>query len=734
MFKRIISAVLLASMALCSVACTGDTGSNTGADTTQQAIEEPQEITFDVTDLLIETKNNIDLKYDFSEDTLGKCRDNLNLTLTGDNFSRDGTGLVGSAREAGALGFSFRLDSFPYTAKATVYASSPSRSDKMKTVMVGIGCTDANQRHTSGGIWFAFRDNKVMLYAGGKIHENAEKNVRFGANQQVDVEMQSTPDAIRVSANGVHITTITYDDDNVVFSDDAGNQITSCKKTNIGISNKSHGYFRAETNACACKIGKLSLQHISEDKFQPDGSVFGFKKDEDYSFCEKKSFTHAVKASEINGKLYADIKAVAKMFDFDCKEENGKTVLTRTNAVLSLTSDVPLMGVNGEEKPFSSPKTVDGQMCICIEDFVKIIGYGAHYDSQSGICTVYPLNKEVPKEKQALITDLYKLYNDVVYNYADVQCDTRRGSFEKAPYDQRLVGIAYSTWNRCTRTWWKNAWDTPLYGIYENDDEDLLRYHAELLAAADVDFVFVDWSNNTTTTNSVYEYAEDFRTIEQATYKMFEVWKTVPNAPKICLFVGPGHAGIANVDNGNHQRKVDQVYRDFVTNPDNKDMYFWYEGKPLLVCYGATPTQYGEVPAWKDNRFTVRWLTGYVGQQGGLFDRKLYSEVYWSWEERGAQTYTVCNGMVEAVTCNAATRGENNKNNELRDNGATLKTKFQRANYLGAKIVILTTWNEWTVSEQKSVDRSKDLEPSVAHGTFYYDLMREQIKKFKGKI
>ena len=118
----------------------------------------------------------------------------------------------------------------------------------------------------------------------------------------------------------------------------------------------------------------------------------------------------------------------------------------------------------------------------------------------------------------------------------------------------------------------------------------------------------------------------------------------------------------------------------------------------------------------------------------------MQSERYWSWEERGAQTYTVNNGVVEAVTCSAATRAQGTAGGDNyipecgRANGATLKKQFQRAIDLGAKIILLVSWNEWTKGEQPSAEVSKDLEPSQAHGTFYYDLMKEQIKKFKEKI
>ena len=46
-------------------------------------------------------------------------------------------------------------------------------------------------------------------------------------------------------------------------------------------------------------------------------------------------------------------------------------------------------------------------------------------------------------------------------------------------------------------------------------------------------------------------------------------------------------------------------------------------------------------------------------------------------------------------------------------------------------MVLLISWNEWTTGEQLSMEISKDREPSKTLGTFYYDLMKEQIALFK---
>ena len=68
-----------------------------------------------------------------------------------------------------------------------------------------------------------------------------------------------------------------------------------------------------------------------------------------------------------------------------------------------------------------------------------------------------------------------------------------------------------------------------------------------------------------------------------------------------------------------------------------------------------------------------------------------------------------------------------------RRNGETFREQFARARELGAGTVLLISWNEWTTGEQLSLEISKDLEPSETFGTFYYDLMKEQIRLFKGQ-
>ena len=76
------------------------------------------------------------------------------------------------------------------------------------------------------------------------------------------------------------------------------------------------------------------------------------------------------------------------------------------------------------------------------------------------------------KEKVQEMKDRYQLYQDVVYTYDDVEIEkTGVGLYEKTPYEDRVVGIAYTTWHTVSRKWGKGTgtWDIPLDGPYLSD-------------------------------------------------------------------------------------------------------------------------------------------------------------------------------------------------------------------------------------------------------------------------
>lgn len=317
--------------------------------------------------------------------------------------------------------------------------------------------------------------------------------------------------------------------------------------------------------------------------------------------------------------------------------------------------------------------------------------------------------------------------------------------YPPVPPEERLVGIAYSNWappgdDPRYEGFWSHTWGTPLLGRYGAYDRAVIRQHAEWLYDASVDFVWLDWSNNVDYTPGQPEGGGLQGVIERGTDILFEEFAQLERRPKISIFLGVTGAPEAAAD-GRLQRKADQIYNSYIANPAYAPLIQEYLGKPLLVVYVNTPSpwQLG-TPEWDDDRFTVRWMTGYVTEQGNLRTPDLVSKYgFWSWEDRGDQTYPVYDGRPESMVIVASWRrqGEPGQPGYIpeagRREGATFRERWARAREIGPRFAMVVSWNEWTLGEQPSAEVSKDLEPSVEHGTRYLELLAEEIARFKGR-
>lgn len=302
------------------------------------------------------------------------------------------------------------------------------------------------------------------------------------------------------------------------------------------------------------------------------------------------------------------------------------------------------------------------------------------------------------------------------------------------PPAQRLVGIAYSTWHQSEH--WTNVWGTPELGFYKSDNRTVIRQHAAWLGEAGVDFVWIDWSNNLGYRYDPKNKRPDFDMIEDSTFIIFDEFSKLRTAgkktPKISIFIGnPGEPEA--ITNGHLQRKADQVWNQFVAHPLFRPVVQEYLGKPLLVVYVNTPSPYqNSVPTWSDPRFTVRYMTGFITQQHPLRTPGLVSKYgYWSWEDRGPQTYPIFHGHPEAMTVVATWRDDPEAPTPGRRGGETFRREWERTRKIGPRFALVVSWNEWTRGEQPSPEVSKDIEPSQEFGHRDLDILKAEVAKFK---
>jgi hypothetical protein len=346
----------------------------------------------------------------------------------------------------------------------------------------------------------------------------------------------------------------------------------------------------------------------------------------------------------------------------------------------------------------------------------------------------------------------------------------------------KYVGVSYSNWFSTTDvepnyiTWGgagepigSKVWGVPLVGYYSSKDISIIDQHAEWLSDAGVDFVMMDLSNSgfhdlVAPLYSTDGFKADKYWIEDAA-KVFTdrmAWRKSQGLPYVQVAVMVGALGNCdNVTNGFMDKAADIIKTWYINDTQRNSVYFYYKGQPLLAvavigCAVYFP-QNGGGWGWGDtplvpfdrNDFSVRHVNDH-NALAGLWDPATGQshKRLWSWGERYLPdnnppiipSYMADNGVPEFQIIQAGERGNGGwggPEGRGREDGQTFRDYWSIARERDVDIALVQSWNEWTGTadnpgEESTPEYSNDIEPSTAHGTFYLDLMKEQIALFKG--
>ncbi len=307
-------------------------------------------------------------------------------------------------------------------------------------------------------------------------------------------------------------------------------------------------------------------------------------------------------------------------------------------------------------------------------------------------------------------------------------------------------------------------WDEPLYGFYSNLDEYVLRKHAELLADADIDVVIFDCTNSTLTFEEGYE-------------QLFKVW-TEAKAEGVDV---PQIAFILNFTGREETRtQLRQLYNDVYSKGRYEDLWFMWEGKPLIMAKHRCLNIFDETDREIYNFFTFR------ANESTYFasDTSYFSDT-WGWCSDFEQTLfgKRLNGSVEQVCVSVAQNanefglnamncpegtvqgrafadGDYSYTYNYAGKDITVNSKTENAHFYGINFqqqwdyaieknpdfIFVTGFNEWIAGrfdtwngtenafpDQFSPEYSRDIEPSNGElkDYFYYQLV-ENVRRYKG--
>jgi hypothetical protein len=278
-------------------------------------------------------------------------------------------------------------------------------------------------------------------------------------------------------------------------------------------------------------------------------------------------------------------------------------------------------------------------------------------------------------------------------------------------------------------------WGEPLNGYYLSDDAWVIRRHARLLADAGVDTLIFDATNNQTYPAIYSRICEVFTAIRKAGGR----------TPAISFMV--------NTEAG---QTAQRLYEDLYRPGRFRDLWFVWEGKPLLLCdpKEASP----EVREF----FTLRrahWPFTMVNTQNAWHWEATYPQPYGYTDDPNrpeqvnvsvAQNLRASDGQVTDMSDGNARGRSFHDGKADRSPGAVLRghnaeEQWKRARELDPPFVMVTGWNEWIAGRWKRPGRpivfvdqydqeySRDIEPMRGgHGDNYYGQLVANIRRYKG--
>lgn len=308
-------------------------------------------------------------------------------------------------------------------------------------------------------------------------------------------------------------------------------------------------------------------------------------------------------------------------------------------------------------------------------------------------------------------------------------------------------------------------WDEPLFGYYRTTDDWVLRKHAQMLADAGIDVVFFDCTNADHTWKS--SYMELLKVWEQAR-------KDGVKTPQVA-FILPFSP------NGYALSSIKKLYEDLYKPGLYKDLWFIWNGKPLIMSYfemlSPVPNDPAETKLRNDikNFFTLR-----SGQPDYVNSPSRNDQ--WGWLENYPQHGygKKANGGYEEVTVGVAQNANDAsgghwyafnapgtygrsytkaRGQDMRPNaylyGLNFQEQWSRAFHLKPDLVFVTGWNEWIAGrwrkgffwtpkasdppfsfvDEYDCEKSRDIEPVKSwgdNGDDYYMQLVDNVRKFKG--
>ena len=222
-------------------------------------------------------------------------------------------------------------------------------------------------------------------------------------------------------------------------------------------------------------------------------------------------------------------------------------------------------------------------------------------------------------------------------------------------------------------------WGEPEAGYYRSDDPWVIRRNIAMMAAAGVDFIYFDVTNAFTYLGTVNKYCEI----------SLEMRKMGINAPYISFMTNSSGGATTN-----------QLYDEIYAKLRFKELWFYWEGKPLIFGNPADNVLRSEVKSFFNIKYSWAW-TDAQNQPN-----------HWQWIDNYPQDFGwSTRGIVDQVPVAVASHPTSNIGNSYSNGkqpvydvqrltpytgkGLHFAEQWKQALTLQPKVVMITQFNEW---------------------------------------
>ena len=252
-------------------------------------------------------------------------------------------------------------------------------------------------------------------------------------------------------------------------------------------------------------------------------------------------------------------------------------------------------------------------------------------------------------------------------------------------------------------------WGEPEWGYFLSQDEYVIRKDMSMLTDAGVDMIIFD------VTNAVLYWDEWEVTLRT----MSQMKKEGNKVPKFCFWAF----------NGNVITVVHQLYDKFYRNPQYKDLWFYWDGKPLLL-YNATPSVDANVGGGEKN------FADYSDEVKEFFTLR---NMWWGYYEWAGKRYVGTEGN---WSFGLELNDERVANMKPEERAATWKGRYEQISVTPAQHPIHTVGKSWAIKDgQPAMDMqdmpikakvpyldNKEVLDPVRYGIYFQDRWDEALQ------